>query len=127
MIRYGNPKWFVEIWGDWQTVVRRDSYRDILLGQMPIDEDDADNKCYRVPCEDTAAIVQAIDAFSGDGLRAFVACEFTSDDKTCRVYANNGDCYRNAETHITVDVAIDDSKLVAAIGKARDILAEAVK
>jgi hypothetical protein len=69
MLVHGKPKFFVQVIGDWYTVLRRlDKFHYILIDQKPDDELDANHFTYNIPISTVADIVEIFNLISGSGL-----------------------------------------------------------
>jgi len=100
---------WLEVYGDWWTVISANDYREMLLAQKPHDADDADYYAYRIRCKDSKELFQAIKVFHEEKkLECHVAIHKFDDAK--RITAMTGAGWVNGGPSIYEDYKHDNPK-----------------
>lgn len=127
MHRSGKAQLELIVWGDWYTVIGVREYRDILLDQKPIDDEDANYRSYRIRCNSTEELMRAAEAFRKAKLLCAIGMRFISDDGNVIVSAISGSGYGTDEPYCSVEFKESELKAKRAIQQAIQILKEALQ
>jgi len=100
---------WLEVYGDWWTVISAVDYREMLLAQKPHDEEGADYFAYRIRCKDSKELFRAIKVFHEEKkLECHVVIHQSSDIK--RVTAMTGSGWGHDDATIIEDYKNDNPK-----------------
>lgn len=117
------------VWGDWYTVIGSgEKYRDCLLNQSPVDEQESEFREYRIPCETTADLMDAYGVFRIKlNLSCHVGFRFETSDHSFRVFVLSGNGYDKQGPYCDAECRIPTSDIEAAATQAVEILKKALK
>jgi hypothetical protein len=87
----GEPRFMVQVWGDWDTVVRAlQKWFDKIENQKPNDEDDANWASYNIEFTKARDAVNVIESAEDAGLYCNLAVNFFDRESGVSVWAATG-------------------------------------